>query len=319
MILALVDSVAGISNSQSRFVLAIYFLLLLILAGPVLVYLWHGWVSRQHDILDGFKPAAAVSYFKCFHASQLDVTENNAAAKLKQFYARQFGRRLFVLPLLLLLGVAGCLLYLVELTVIDWFTTRDLARGLLPQSVVLAILGAYMWVVNDQVIRHGRDNISPADVYWASFRFAIAVPVAYSFSLAFNDALSLPLSFLLGSFPTATIMTVAQRVTAKYVHLTDAPSQKQSELQELPGIDTNVAESYIAEGITTINELAYYDPVKLTIRTGLGFNFNLGCVGDALFWSYLQKKIAIAREFGVNGASDCRDLYNDLNDEQELT
>ncbi len=316
MILGLADSAVGISQFQSFLVLAVYLLLLLILIAPVGVYLLHGWKSRQHDILDGFKPAAAVAYFKCFRPSVTDVNAANAAAKLERFYVMQFGRRLFVLPLLLLLCVAGCLLLLVQLTIMDWFATRDLSRGLLPQSVVLAILGAYMWVVNDQVIRYGRDNIGPADVYWSSFRFAIAVPVAYSFSLAFTDALSLPLSFLLGSFPTSTIMTVAQRVTAKYVHLTDAPDQKQSELQELPGIDTYVAERYIAEGITTISELAYYDPVKLTIRTGLGFSFNLGCVGDALFWGYLQKRIAIAREFGVNGASDCRDLYDDLENEK---
>jgi hypothetical protein len=316
MLLAAGDSVAGLSPLQNFAVVAIYVLLMVLLIAPVVVYLVHGWHSRKQDILHGFKPAAAVSYFKRFHASILDVNEGNAATKLEQFYTRQFGRRLFTLPLLLLLGVAGCLLLLVELTVMEWLAARDLSRGLLPQAVVLAVLGAYMWVVNDQVVRYGRDNISPADVYWEAFRFAIAVPIAYSFSLAFTDALALPMAFLLGSFPTSTIMTVAQRVTAKYVHLTDAPDQKQSELQELPGIDTAVAERYIAEGITTINQLAYYDPVKLTIRTGLGFSFNLSCVGDALFWGYLQKKIAIAREFGVNGVSDCRDLYNDLEAEK---
>jgi hypothetical protein len=72
----------------------------------------------------------------------------------------QFGRRLFVLPLLLLLMVGGCLLLLVTFTVMDWLGARDLNRGLLLQSVVLAILGAYMWVVNDQVMRYGRDNMA---------------------------------------------------------------------------------------------------------------------------------------------------------------
>jgi hypothetical protein len=316
MTLAVIDPVAGLSTFHSFIIVAVYLLLLVLLITPVVVYLLHRWQSRKQDILHGIKPAAAVSYFKRFRASRLDLNENNAASELEKFYVTQFGRRLFALPLLLLLGIAGSFLLLVELTVMEWLATRDLASGLLPQSVVLAILGAYMWVVNDQVMRYGRDNIRPADVYWASFRFAIAVPVAYSFSLAFADALSLPMSFLLGSFPTSTIMTVAQRVTAKYVHLTDAPDQKQSELQELPGIDTFVAERYIAEGITTINQLAYYDPMKLTIRTGLGFSFNLSCFGDALFWSYLSKKISIARDFGVNGVSDCRDLYNDLEAEK---
>ena len=50
---------------------------------------------------------------------------------------------------------------------------------------------------------------------------------------------------------------------------------------------------------------------------GLGFNYVLGIVGDALFWSYLEDKIAEARKYGVNGASDCRDLYLDLSDEDK--
>jgi hypothetical protein len=295
----------------------LYALLLILLVAPALVFLIHGWASRRDDILDSLSPEAALAYLKCFHASEdiASLTGKQALEWISRFYRTQFGRGLFVAPLLICLGFGGGLLYVCAITAVEWLMHGALTGGILPAQAVLAVLGSYMWVSNDQIIRASRSNISPGDLYWSSFRFAIAVPMAYAFSAAFKDALALPMAFLLGSFPTSTIMTVSRRVAAKYVQLTDAPQAAESQLQLLPGVDTNVAERLTAEDVTTIQQLAYLDPVKLTIRTGLGFNYVLGIVGDALFWSYLGEKIAEARKYGVNGATDCRDLYLDLGKE----
>src|SRR5437660_3824862 len=149
---------------------ALYVLLLILLVAPAMVFLFHGWNSRRDDILHVFNADVALSYMQSFHSSETP-TENGRKAVdwLRQYYGRQFGRRLFVAPLLICLSVGACLLYLCLLTATDWLRNGALAGGILPLEVVLAIAGAYMWVTNDQILRTARANLSPGDLYWESF------------------------------------------------------------------------------------------------------------------------------------------------------
>lgn len=285
---------------------------LVLLISPALIFLFHGWESRKEAILSGFSPHAAELYLKCFHPAELFSTEKDARAQLKSFYHRQFGRRLFVLPLILCTSAAGALLFLCTLTALEWLRNKTLTGGIIPLQVVLAILGGCLWVANDQISRSYHSDMSPGDLYWASFRLLVSVPVAYSFSQVVPGNTSTVMAFLLGTFPTSTIMTISRRMMAKYFQLTDAGTAQQTELQKLSGIDTLVAERLAAEGITTIRQLAYYDPVKLAIRTGLGFSYIISCEGEALLYNCVEDKINALRPFGLAGSYECRALWEDL-------
>jgi hypothetical protein len=158
-------------------------------------------------------------------------------------------------------------------------------------EVVLAILGAYMWVLFDHFKRSLCDNLSSGDLYWGSFRFVIAVPAAYALAAVFAPQIGRPLAFLIGALPTGTLMTAMWRFSASKLQLTDAPGKNQTTL---------------------------HDPVRLTIRTGLGFGYVLGCTGEALVWVYFNDSLKIVRRFGLVGSHECRFLWEKLKDEDNV-
>lgn len=295
----------------------VYVLLLLLLVLPVGTFLVRGWTVRRSEIADNLSPAAKYRYLQAYHGSYAALDESHAPAEFLKYYEAEFGRNAFVAPFVLCVAFAGSLLYLSADTVSVWIVAQRLEGGMLPSMVVLAILGGYSWVANSVVSTSFRNDVLPRDLYWASFRLAISVPMAFALTSLMNGAagptVPAAVAYLMGSFPTTTLMTLARRVSASYLKLTDAPDNYESQLQALPDLDTRTAEQLVDEGISTIQQLAAADPIKLTIRTGLSFSFIVSCVGDALLWVYADKNIDIFRKYGIAGAYDCCNLQVDLN------
>ena len=66
------------------------------------------------------------------------------------------------------------------------------------------------------------------------------------------------------------------------------------------------------EDISSIVQLAYYDPIQLTMRSNLPFNAVVDLVSQALAWVYIENKIQILRGYGLRGAYELRGLCEDL-------
>ena len=87
-------------------------LLLLLLLLPVGAYLWVGWRERRSEILAELSQDSAIeSYFTQFHPkfwSECKAKHEDSPRKqFLNYYSHQFGRRYFVMPLLLLSAIAG--------------------------------------------------------------------------------------------------------------------------------------------------------------------------------------------------------------------
>jgi hypothetical protein len=67
---------------------------------------------------------------------------------------------------------------------------------------------------------------------------------------------------------------------------------------KLPGIDQPTAETFAAEGITTIAKLASSDSFRVAVRTGLPFDQVILLVDAALLWRYTDTQLLVLREFG---------------------
>ncbi|HYV35756.1 MAG TPA: hypothetical protein VE988_08635, partial [Gemmataceae bacterium] len=127
----------------------------------------------------------------------------------------------------------------------------------------------------------------------------------------FTSNLALPMAYLMGTLPTGTIMAVGSRAAAKWLQLTDAPNRSQTALQVLASVDTYLAERFADEGLTTMEQLAYTNPVRLSIRTGLNFSVILSCTGEALLGSFWRdsEQLAIARKYGLSGCYEVATLW----------
>jgi hypothetical protein len=127
-----------------------------------------------------------------------------------------------------------------------------------------------------------------------------------------TQSLALAIAFLLGAFPTTAIQKIARRFVAKKVDLGDIPESPQSELQKIQGIDLINAEKLSSEGISTVLQLAYADPVKLAIRTNISFSVVVDYMSQALLWIYLTDDLPKVAKIGLRGAYEARTSWMDL-------
>jgi hypothetical protein len=262
-------------------------------------------------------------------AQELNTADGKLAAAqqegldwLQRYYNGQFGKRGFMIPLALLFAIAAFFISFCVLTALRLKEklAADDAETIAVLTVVLAILGGYTWVVSDLIDRARRDDLTASDLLWSSFRLVIAVPVGYAFGKVFNSANALPMAYLLGTLPTGTLMTIGRRAVAKWVQSSDTGDQSQTEIQKLVSVDIRTAERLADEGITSNNQLAYADPVRLCIRTGINFGAILCSAGEALLAMYLtergaidKEKLSAVRKYGISGAYECAFLWRDLN------
>jgi hypothetical protein len=327
----------------------LYCLVLALLAAPIGYFFHLGWKRRQQQILSIMSDAAADIYLRAFHRNN-PVVENaglwtaqqtptpRAKDVFKSLFEAEFGRSRFVVPALLLIFLGACLLYLPLLGGLRWFrqgaigptdARLDVLVGILetwgfsssigplippiPVTAVVAILGGLTWVLYDLFDRAWRDDLTPASLLWSSFRLVVAVPAGYAIGALKTD-MALPIAYLLGTLPTDTLMMLGRRLLARTLQDPDAPPNTLNQVQHLSTVDTALAARLAAEGITTFDQLAYADPVKLSIRTAQSFSVVIRLISEAqLGFRLLQENSLVAvRKLGLNGSIECAVLWERL-------
>lgn len=286
---------------------------LLVLA-PVVGFIYFGWSRRRSDIERGFSASAIVAYFKAFHHRGIDQSKN-AFGEYDNYYKEQYGRRRYYVPLALYAGVSGLLLCWCGLSVEGLLSPESLTIKPLPIVAVLAVVGAVMWIVYESIERWYTCRLSASDIYMWTLRLVVAIPTAYAMKSLVTDAIAPAIAFFIGAFPTTQLFTIFRRVASKKLDLGDSNSTAISELQKLQGIDTRVAERFADEGITTIMQLAYCDPIQVTIRTGYSFSHINDWICQALLWLYLEDEKPLMAKWGLRGAYEMRSLWSEYHDE----
>jgi hypothetical protein len=284
--------------------------LLAVLVLPVLLYLWSGWPVRRAEIFGTMSDRAVRLYFRQFFPAQT-LPARHPTEAFRRHYHRRYGRQHFIVPILLMVAVAAVSLGLAVRTAVGWLAGGAHPTGL-PPIAVAAVAGAYMWVATDVISRCRGRALAPVDLYWSALRFIIAIPVGFAFAGIFKDEAGAPLAFVLGAFPTRTLITVIRRIAARRLGLSETGEGAQSELEKLQGISTGNAERFSDEGVSTILQLAYADPVDLTIRTSFAFNYVVDCVSQALAWIYFEGSLAKLRACSLRGGYEIYTVISDL-------
>ncbi len=278
---------------------------------PSVTYLWTDWKRRRQRILSFLTPASLKIYYQQF-LPVIDVsadTDPQLKDRFEKHYDCCYGRRHFIVPLILLAFVSGLALLGTALSVDSWQLSLPMTP--LPDVAVSASLGALTWVLADELGRVRSDNFSPGDLYNSVLRFLVAVPFGYAFRPLVKD-LGVPLAFLLGAFPTGTLMTMARRLVGQKLGLGEEDQTGKLELERLQNIGKPNAERFSAEGVTTIAELAWNDPVDLAVQTNFDFNYVVDCMSQALVWIYFEEKMKNLYQFSIRGAQEVAALVNNL-------
>jgi hypothetical protein len=284
-------------------------LLVVLIAGPIASYLLGPWVFRRSEILDSFDAESVRQYFDLFHPTAVD-------RNFEKFYEKRFGRRWYVVPTLVLLALTATAGLWVTRSALVLVHLQAATAGTLPATATLALAGAYMWVLGDLTARWRFRDLSPADLWWDCWRLVVAIPIGYAVGALFAASVGPSIAFLLGAFPTNQLFTILRRLGRRQLDLgADTNESGESQLERLQGIDTRIAERFADEGFTTIVQLAYADPVELTMRcSSFAFSFVVDCQSQALAWIYFGDKLNTLSVLSLRGAQEIAGLVNEFDD-----
>ena len=316
--------------------IALILLATAVAVAPILRYLILGWSAKRADIMDSQNEEARRAYFEMFsrntefpdgsHKKRVrteTAADSDRAKAEKQsgvytafenLYTKWYGRRLFTTPLVLFIIVSlvlgsiviPCRVPLLGLLSCCGMSVEPSAK------LTAAVAGAYLWVVNDFTSRARRLDFAPSDVHWGVLRFVISIPMANAFASLVTDGLQPFIAFSIGAFPLATLMTMLRRVATDKLGFQETKEEADDGIVKLQGINRDILERLANEDITTITQFAYCDPVRLTMRSNLTFNFVTDCMNQALAWVYLEDKMKDIRCFGLKGAVEIKHLLDDM-------
>ncbi|POZ61952.1 hypothetical protein [Chromobacterium alticapitis] len=245
-------------------------------------YLWHFWHRR----------AEAAGALAGQGQPTADARQGVKAGELfGAIYREQYGPDAFMVPLALLL----CVVFL-EANYVVLFPLKEMLPGGHPLSGYLAqfghfelqasaMSGAYMFVVGDAVNSVRKRCLNVADVYWYALRMLLAVPIAYSVTLALPDNAAVGVAFALGALPIDSIIKLLRRLVNS--KLDTGEEEQPDQLVKLDGVTAAIASQLEAEGVGSIDELLGMDPVLLSIHTGLPFRFILRLASQAIVRRHL--------------------------------
>jgi hypothetical protein len=278
---------------------------------PLCSFLSNGWVRKAEEVETSLVPEAKRTYLRVFW--NLEVPLAGVEKEFSALYSRWYGRKRYVAPLALVFVIAA---------VENFYLAQELIR-LITESIngqsttvklttsAAAIAGAYTFVTWDFFGRVQRRNLSTTDVLRGALRLAMAMPVGFAFAVI-SDGIGSFLAFAVGVFPLETISTALRRLANDKLKIELGANTSPDQIGTLAGIDRSIADRIEDADITTIPQLAWCDPIALTMRSNLAFDYVVDIVSQALAWSYLGEKLTALRAYGLRGAYEIRLLMNDL-------
>lgn len=228
-----------------------------------------------------------------------------------------YGRRYYIAPVLMLVVLTAGAACWAQRMLREWAMTAGGPGTSMRALTASALAGAFVWVISDELDRLRRRDFTTNDVYYYIFRILLAVPFAWALSAVqdndhkiFGVPAAIPIAFFLGTFPTTTLFTIGRRFVTQQLKLGD-DQQVANELEKLNAVTKTNAERFRDEGVTTITQLAYGDPVDLTIRTNYDFNYVIDCVSQALAWIYLGDGLSTVTPLSLRGAQEIASVMTD--------
>lgn len=306
----------NLADELPGLLLAIFVLLAtLLIMAPVARFLFIGWAAKREDIMDGQSVDARAKYFAMFHRTK-SIDRDDAFRKFDEFYIQWYGRKRYIgaALLLFLVGVVSSYVGISSAMSLNGSIPREQPPVVLPALALYALSGGYLWVVNDFIRRSRKLDLAPSDIYWGVLRLVIAVPLGYGMSAFFFDVENIKnfIAFSAGAFPLSDILTNIRKMSLTKSSLKDPDVIGNDNVINLVGVNADVAERLANEDITTITQLAYCDPIRLTMRSSLTFNFVTDCMNQALAWEYMEAGMNKIRRFGLRGAVEIHHLYHNL-------
>jgi hypothetical protein len=172
-----------------------------------------------------------------------------------------------------------------------------------PLALCMGFAGAYLLSLYDTLRRCRTSDLSAYSLHFTWVHMILASILAPLVSQAFTPAVGMPVAFGLGLLPIKDIVDFARESAKKKLEMkTIAPAPKGTDLSLVQGLNKDVIDRLEEEGITSTVELAYYDPIKLFLKTNFQWAWVIDVMDQAILINYIGDKIEVLRPVGIRGA-----------------
>ncbi|HEX7979458.1 MAG TPA: hypothetical protein VF461_12710 [Gemmatimonadaceae bacterium] len=172
-----------------------------------------------------------------------------------------------------------------------------------------AAAGAYLFGAYDAVRRYRTVDLYPSVLHYLWVRMLVAAFIGYVVGAPFKEPADVLAAFAVGVFPLGDLWAwLRTRVDIGRRDDVEGPS-----LRLIQGLETEEARDRLAdEGISSVQQLAYADPVGLLFRTNLEWNVILDLIDQAILVLYVGESIDKLRAPGIRSAVEFATIDNRL-------
>jgi len=274
-----------------------------------LIYIGSRWKDKFITLQGYFSDKSLRLYYQLFKPA-INIVAADAKIRdlFNRHYHRSYGRRNFILPFLCFSLVSAIAFCVISRTLLCYIDSQSPSSPL-PAIAMSSLLGAYLWVALDQVERFRTQDFTFHDINMWTLRLLVSIPVGYAFSYGVKEPVGIPLAFFLGTFPLKSLLKYGRRFAAKHLITGTGNEPDASELENLQGVKRQESERFQDEGIANILQLAYSDPIDLTMRTNFDFTYIVDLKAQALLWIYLENRISELRILSIRSAHEVTVLH----------
>jgi|SRR6266850_1553503 len=172
-----------------------------------------------------------------------------------------------------------------------------------PLTLSMGFAGAYLLSLYDTLRRCRTSDLSAYSLHFTWVHMILASILAPLVCQAFTPAVGAPVAFGLGLLPIKDTVDFARESAKKKLEMsTTTQASKAPPLSLVQGLNKDVIDRLEEEGITSTVELAYYDPIKLFLKTNFQWAWVIDVMDQAILINYIGDKIEVLRPVGIRGA-----------------
>jgi hypothetical protein len=266
---------------------------------------------------DGGRGKSAAWYYARLLAPDADNKDPEKVLKAQFWYFHSW--KLYALPLVLVALLSGLMLGFSGLWIADRLT--DFGAGTTEPAIlhrvaapfIMALWGAFVWSLYEIWSRRKSGDLTPVEVFDVAIRFVVAIPIGYAFSLLVFQTVPSLAAFIASAFPLRDVRQVMRKQALQKL---SESAQGSSTLasrghvgEVLNGIGNDTTVRLEELNIETFNDLAYADPIRLMVKTGVPIQLVLAWVDQALLAVYAAPHKAKFDLLGMPCALDVREFY----------
>jgi len=227
-------------------------------------------------------------------------------AVVRELFNLYYGPATYVLPIIMNLVVItlGMMIGMVRMNVpfVLPLGVSALVHGA-PLTLCLGFAGAYILSLYDTLRRSRESDLCAYSLHFTWVHMVLASILAPVVCTAFSNGVAEFAAFGLGLFPLKDTFDFVRNATKKRLEIAVAPE----EIRGLPmglvqGLNKTVIDRLEEEGITSVVDLAYSDPIKLFLKTNYPWAWVIDVMDQALLVNYIGVKIEALRPIGIRGS-----------------